>query len=271
MEHYIYKIVNLINGKYYYGKRSCNCLAVDDKYMGSGTLLMRSQKNHGIHNFAKEILAYCESSEDALELEEMAVTLEEVNNPMCYNMKVGGAGGGAKGRVFSEESKQKMREYRAYTSKETRRKISESKKGIKPSDEARRKQSEAQRGTKRSEEAIKNMSKAQKDRNFKHTDETKQMLSELRKGKKASEESRRNQSEAQKGRTLSNETKNKIAEAHKNRPRVPVYQYSKDGELIKIWDRVSDITEALNIHRGDINRCCSGKLKTSHGFIWRRV
>lgn len=91
MEHYIYKIINNINGKFYFGKRSCKGLAVNDtSYMGSGKLIQHAIKMYGKENFNKEILAYCESSEDALELEEMVVTQEEVNNPMCYNLKRGG-------------------------------------------------------------------------------------------------------------------------------------------------------------------------------------
>lgn len=92
-QHYIYKITNTINGNYYYGKRSCKGLAIDDYYMGSGKGIILAIKKYGKENFTKEILAYCESAEDALELEELVVTDEEVKSFKCYNRKTGGSGG----------------------------------------------------------------------------------------------------------------------------------------------------------------------------------
>lgn len=112
-EHYIYKITNNINGKFYYGKRSCKGLAINDnRYMGSGKHINRAKEKYGIENFTKEILAYCDSSEDTLELEEMVVTQKEVNDPMCYNIKLGGLGGCASGEnhwMYGKESPLKGR------------------------------------------------------------------------------------------------------------------------------------------------------------------
>ena len=42
MNHYVYEITNLINGKKYIWKRSCKCSIEEDKYMGSGKLLKKS-------------------------------------------------------------------------------------------------------------------------------------------------------------------------------------------------------------------------------------
>lgn len=113
--HYIYKTTNNINGKYYYGKHSS--VKENDIYIGSGTALRHAKEKYGNENFTKEILAYCDSSEDALELEEMVVTQEEINNDMCYNIKLGGKGGSYKGinkgnkhwlgKKHSTESKEK--------------------------------------------------------------------------------------------------------------------------------------------------------------------
>lgn len=90
MYYIIYKTTNLINNKFYYGKHSTNDL--NDGYMGSGKLLKNSIKKYGKENFIKEILCFCDSEQDAYELEELVITEIEVNNPQCYNIVCGGHG-----------------------------------------------------------------------------------------------------------------------------------------------------------------------------------
>lgn len=46
MKHYIYKITNILNGKYYVGKHSSNCIQKDG-YMGSGKHLKNAIKKYG--------------------------------------------------------------------------------------------------------------------------------------------------------------------------------------------------------------------------------
>lgn len=91
MFHYIYKITNLINGKYYYGKHSTP--NINDGYMGSGVALKNAKIKYGVNNFIKDILCFVDSEEELSELEEMVVTDIEVNDSNCYNLKVGGVGG----------------------------------------------------------------------------------------------------------------------------------------------------------------------------------
>jgi hypothetical protein len=50
---------------------------------------------------------------------------------------------------------------------------------------------------------------------------------------------------------------------------VKVSQYSLDGELIKIWDRMADVARFLNCHHSQISDCCRGKQNTCKGYIWR--
>ena len=54
--HYLYRIDNIVNGKFYYGIRSCYCDPESDPYMGSGTLLNEAYREEGIQNFKKTIV-----------------------------------------------------------------------------------------------------------------------------------------------------------------------------------------------------------------------
>jgi len=133
MEHYIYKITNLINGKYYYGKRSCKGLAVDDKYMGSGIGITKAITKYGIANFRKDIIEYCTDQNEAYKRESEILTEEIIKDPLCYNQKCGGIGG-MKGHVYSDEYRKECSErfsgsnhplYGKPRSEETKKKLRE--------------------------------------------------------------------------------------------------------------------------------------------------
>lgn len=47
-----------------------------------------------------------------------------------------------------------------------------------------------------------------------------------------------------------------------------VYQYTKDGELIKIWDSTKCINRELKYDASFISKCCKNKLKEAYGFVW---
>lgn len=92
--HYVYEITNLINGKKYIGKRSCDCSVEEDRYMGSGKYIKRALKKYGKENFTKTILEVCESEEEAFLKEMHYIKLVEAwKNPMYYNISSGGDGG----------------------------------------------------------------------------------------------------------------------------------------------------------------------------------
>jgi group I intron endonuclease len=108
----IYKTTNVINGKYYIGKDTNNL----SYYLGSGVLLKRAIKKYGKENFIKEILEYCETLDVLDEREKFWIKeLNSIN--LGYNLTEGGTGGDTftkntnkeeirgklKKRVFSDE------------------------------------------------------------------------------------------------------------------------------------------------------------------------
>lgn len=88
MRFVLYKITNLINGKYYIGRHATN--DINDDYMGSGIAIKNAIKKYGLENFVKEIIAEVVSREELWKLEKEIVNETVVNDPMSYNMAYGG-------------------------------------------------------------------------------------------------------------------------------------------------------------------------------------
>lgn len=91
MYYTIYKITNSINDKYYIGKHKTQ--DPNDDYLGSGKVIRAAINKYGRDKFTKTILELCDSEEHMNERERAILTLEHVNNPNCYNCRVGGEGG----------------------------------------------------------------------------------------------------------------------------------------------------------------------------------
>lgn len=89
MVYTVYKIVNLKNQKYYIGVHKTN--DPNDSYYGSGVVIKSAIKKHGKENFQKNILFITEHRHEAYELEKQLTV--DYNNPLSYNMKMGGTGG----------------------------------------------------------------------------------------------------------------------------------------------------------------------------------
>lgn len=121
--HYLYKITNKINGKFYIGMHSTDNL--DDGYFGSGKLVKRSVQKHGKDAHQFEILEFAETRNDLRMLEYSVVNSELLTNPLCLNLKSGGEGGWG---PHTGESKQKISKSRIGKprSEETKKKIRES-------------------------------------------------------------------------------------------------------------------------------------------------
>lgn len=61
----------------------------------------------------------------------------------------------------------------------------------------------------------------------------------------------------------------KVKEVKENKRKKKVYQYSEKGELIKVWDSISEAARANNITTAGIVNCCTGKRPRSGRCIWR--
>ncbi len=86
--HYLYKIVNNINSKYYIGIHSTKDL--NDGYCGSGQTIVKALKKYGPENFTKLIWAFYPSPQLLEDAEAKFVTEVEINDPNCYNINCGG-------------------------------------------------------------------------------------------------------------------------------------------------------------------------------------
>lgn len=101
---YFYKITNKINGKFYYGIHSTNNL--NDGYMGCGRDIIKAIKKYGKENFEKEIIEIYSTRKEASDKEKEVVTLELVENKMCYNLRCGGDNE----NILSDNTKEKIRQ-----------------------------------------------------------------------------------------------------------------------------------------------------------------
>ena len=126
------------------------------------------------------------------------------------------------------------------------------------SEETKRKMSEAKKGT------YTGKGIAVKGRTFKHTEETKRKISEAKKGRKASAETVRKMSEAMKGKTHSKETKQKISKANYK----AVNQIGLDGEIIGTYASLKEASEQTGVSCACISAVCRGRQKKAGEFAW---
>lgn len=158
-----------------------------------------------------------------------------------------------KGKKHTEESKRKMIESRNDDWEETKKKISESKKGKNHSEETKKK-----------------ISEAGKDRV--HSSETKKKISDGNKGKILSEETKKKMSESKKGKNHSEETCELLSRLRRGRNSnrynpTPVIQYSLDYKFIKEWKDLVELTEN-GFRSSNVSRACKSN-GTAYGFRWK--
>lgn len=129
----------------------------------------------------------------------------------------------------------------------------------KMSEETKKKLSKSLRGKPKTEEHKKNLSKAKKGISRTLTEETKRKIGAARIGSSVTEATKKKISESRKGKRCgaNNPNSRKVA------------QYTKNGDIVAVWDCARQASIALNIHHGNLIQCCRGKHKSCGGFVWR--
>lgn len=122
-------------------------------------------------------------------------------------------------------------------------------------------------------------SNATRDTSFMNTEEYKNKMRNATKGKnkgrKLSDDWKNKISESNKNKKHTEETKQKLRELNKgakNKTCRKVAQYDLDGNLIKIWDYIKQISEELpEINYSSLKSVLQGKTKTNkyRNFIWK--
>jgi group I intron endonuclease len=197
---YNYLTTNKINNKQYVGMH-CT-FNVEDNYLGSGKYLLKAIRKYGKENFTREILCICTSVEEAHKKEEEYIKYYSTLKPFGYNLsptgglKYGGTHSeevkkqiseSSKGRIFSEESKQKLKnsisgeKHWCYGKKQSKESIEKRRismigknKGKKQKLETVEKNRQSHLGNKHTEETKIKIGLASKNRII--TDETKEKL-----------------------------------------------------------------------------------------------
>lgn len=209
-------------------------------------LFNKAIQKYGWENIKHEVIKDNLTEQEALDMEIDQIKKYKSDTPeFGYNISHGGNYRGKcseetkkiisaihKGKIVSEESKEKMRRNHADV------------KGA----------NNPNYGRKFSEEIRKRMSLAQKG---KQAGDKNPMF-----GRNHSEEARKIQSENRKNKCVG-------ANNHKSRK---VLQYDTKGNLIGSYECIRRAEEKLHLSRGcggHISSCAQGKLKTAYGYIWR--
>jgi hypothetical protein len=207
------------------------------KYFTSSRYIKELREQYDDAEFVVAVDKTFESADDARAHEEKFLTenncvrsddwLNRANSGKDWNStgeetrrKIGKA---SRDRVWTEETRRKMRERMLNCTDEYRKKMSV----------ATKKRHERAGGDFLSEETRRKIGEAHKGKVV--SEETRRKLSEAGKGKVLSEETRRKIGEAQKGKVVSEETRRKMRDAQKGRPPMSEESRQKQAKSLKAY------------------------------------
>ena len=284
---YIYLIIDLTNWKKYVGQHHYHLKKLDPNYHGSGHIIRQIYKKRP-HTLKEVYLKTCYSQEELDEWEKYYIKLFNTLYPNGYNLTEGGNGG-----VPSEETRRKLSELKKgllsgeknpmfgkHHSEETKQKIGEVHKGKQISEEQKKKLSIALKGRIMSDEHKKKISASHKGKH--HTEESKKKMSETKKGLQSGEK------HPMFGKHHSEEAKKKMSLARKGKPAhnkgVPMSEEQKkklkNGKTSKkvlqftlTGEFIREWPSTAECERNGfdssfISACCRGKYKSAYGFKW---
>ena len=240
--HYVYKITNKNSGMMYIGSRSSVVEPSKDigiEYFSSSVdKEFKSDQRNNPSDYAYEVIETFNCRGDASNFEiKLHNEFNVSKNPLFYNRAKATTTG------FCVH-------------------------GLKHSDETRKKISDARKGKTRSDETRKKISNSKKGKT--HSDETRQKMSDTQHGKTVSDETRKKMSDAANGKTRSTETRKKMSDAKKNmsietRKKMSDAQKNRSDETRK---KMSDVRKGIPQKTGQCPYClkvCSlGNLSRWH-------
>ena len=239
----VYKHTNKVNGKVYIGITSQRPTKRWDCGRGyqKNEHFWRAIEKYGWGNFDHEIICEGLPPEEAFRREqELILEYESQDYHKGYNVSSGGEGG-ATGLCGERHPM-----YGKHHSPETRAKLSASKTGVPYSPE-------------RYAAFLENLDReALRERAY-------QTIVGYNKGKPRDPETIRKIAESNRGQKRSLETRERVSAAKK----IPILQFTVDGEFVQEWDSGKSAAEALAIHPGHISKVCKNQRKTAGGFVWK--
>ena len=238
MENYInciYMYINKINEKKYVGqtvdfnrrhKQHIKAVESNKDDYDKNTAIHRAMRKYGINNFEIIILKQNLNSQEELNYWE-CFYIKEYNtlckNGMGYNL----SSGGSYGNPYAGKTEEEM--------KEISKRKSESRKGMVFTEEHKKHISENSH--------MKNIPSEQHPFYGKHHT------------KEANEKNR----QAHLGKTHTEETKEQIKKTCTDKFGVKIFQYDKQGNLIKTWNSVKEASRETGIDQSGIRKCLSKK------------
>lgn len=243
--HYVYKLTDPNTKEFYIGSRTSNVLPHEDDYMGS-MVTWQPDKSKLVKEIIKDEF---ESRELAFEYESELIK-ENIKNALNRNYYIPNKGFSTYGLTFefSEEHKRKL------------------------SETAKLRDTNPMTGKSHKESSKNLMRKKAKGRYTlvwfinKYGEKI---------GTEKYENKRTMQSHISKeyykthDHIVTDQMKKKISEANSKK----VGQYTKDGQLIKIWDSMTEASKFIGISFVSISAVCDPNRvnKTAGGFVWKKV
>lgn len=254
----VYIVKHISKDKYYIGKKNFN--RNWKSYLGSGKYLKRAINKYGKQDFEKYVVALVMNEEDACKIErELIDKYDATNNEKFYNIHEGGSGGYTL-KGYSDEQK---KQYKRKMSKVITEKIKND-----PEFVARR--NKMARLAQQSEEYKKNASESQKKRyeneeeriktgkaskrvwdNYTPEEREKKLehLIELNKSDEKKERLSKawsGENNPKFGTTMSEETKQMLANSRKEKCSKKVYMYDEEWNFLRKFDSREEVKEFLN-------------------------